>query len=215
MTSFRLPMYATTPIASIRRAPRAQTIRSPNLERRCRTGTSEPVTDSARPSSISIRATPMWGIRCWGSFWRHRLSKRRMAGGVVVGSAFQSGSRVRTAAMPSETVSPGSKAWRLVNISNSTHPNAHTSVRRSTGLPRACSGLMYAAVPRMTPAYVARMLSVGDIVRDDAVASRSSIFARPKSSTFTVPSGPTLMFAGFRSRWMTPFSCAASSASAI
>ena len=42
-----------------------------------------------------------------------------------------------------------------------------------------------------------------------------SAFARPKSSTFTVPSGRTLMFAGFRSRWMMPCSCAASSASAI
>ena len=40
-------------------------------------------------------------------------------------------------------------------------------------------------------------------------------FASPKSSTFTTPSGVTLMLAGFRSRWMMPFSCAASSASAI
>ena len=33
-------------------------------------------------------------------------------------------------------------------------------------------------------------------------------FARPKSSTFTLPSGVIFTFAGFRSRWMTPFSCA-------
>ena len=39
--------------------------------------------------------------------------------------------------------------------------------------------------------------------------------ARPKSSTFTVPSGVTLMLAGFRSRWMMPRSCAYSMASAI
>ena len=39
--------------------------------------------------------------------------------------------------------------------------------------------------------------------------------ASPKSSTFTVPSSRTLMFAGFRSRWMIPCSCAASRASAI
>ena len=32
----------------------------------------------------------------------------------------------------------------------------------------------------------------------------SSAFASPKSSTFTVPSGRTLMLAGFRSRWMMP-----------
>jgi hypothetical protein len=31
--------------------------------------------------------------------------------------------------------------------------------------------------------------------------------ARPKSSTFTVPSGVSLMFAGFKSRWMIPRSC--------
>ena len=43
----------------------------------------------------------------------------------------------------------------------------------------------------------------------------SNAFASPKSSTFTVPSGRTLMLAGLRSRWMIPCSCAASSASAI
>jgi hypothetical protein len=36
-----------------------------------------------------------------------------------------------------------------------------------------------------------------------------------KSSTFTRSSRVTLMFAGFRSRWTIPFSCAASSASTI
>ena len=47
-------------------------------------------------------------------------------------------------------------------------------------------------------------------------ASTGSIaFARPKSSTFTVPPSRTLMFAGLRSRWTMPRSCAASSASAI
>ena len=39
--------------------------------------------------------------------------------------------------------------------------------------------------------------------------------ASPKSSTFTVPSPRTLTFAGFKSRWTIPSSCAASSASAI
>ena len=44
-------------------------------------------------------------------------------------------------------------------------------------------------------------------------ARRGSIaFASPKSSTLTVPSARTLMFAGLRSRWMMPCSCAASSA---
>ena len=59
---------------------------------------------------------------------------------------------------------------------------------------------MYAAVPRITLAYVARTLSVGDIVSDVADASRSNIFASPKSKTFTCPVGATLMFVGLRSQ---------------
>jgi hypothetical protein len=31
----------------------------------------------------------------------------------------------------------------------------------------------------------------------------------PKSTIFAVPPGPTTMFSGLRSRWMTPASCAA------
>ena len=53
------------------------------------------------------------------------------------------------------------------------------------------------------------------VLRRRARSAGSSAFARPKSSTFTVPSARTLMFAGLRSRWMMPCSCAASSASAI
>ena len=47
--------------------------------------------------------------------------------------------------------------------SYSTQPNAQISVRLSTALPRACSGLMYAGVPRITPCIVAAMLSVGEL----------------------------------------------------
>ena len=78
---------------------------------------------------------------------------------------------------------------------------------------------MYAAVPRIIPACViAGVVIVGDLrarSTDDRAPCGSIAFARPKSSTFTVPSARTLMFAGFRSRWMMPCSCAASSASAI
>ena len=60
------------------------------------------------------------------------------------------------------------------------------------------------------------MLSVGESAIARRVAPVVSIaFANPKSSTLTLPSGVTLTFAGLRSRWMMPFSCAASSASAI
>src|SRR4029453_12369918 len=74
---------------------------------------------------------------------------------------------------------------------------------------------MYAAVPRISPACVAIMLSVGEWEELPDVFSFSITFARPKSSTFTWPSGAIFTFAGFRSRCTTPFSCAAPSASAI
>ena len=76
---------------------------------------------------------------------------------------------------------------------------------------------MYAAVPRIIPAWViAGLAKVGELVALALELATGSIaFARPKSSTFTVPSGRTLTFAGFRSRWTMPSSCAASSAEAI
>ena len=76
---------------------------------------------------------------------------------------------------------------------------------------------MYAAVPRIIPACViAGVVIVGDCdTLGDATPVGSIAFANPKSSTFTVPSSRTLMFAGFKSRWMMPCSCAASRASAI
>ena len=62
---------------------------------------------------------------------------------------------------------------------------------------------------------MAGVVIVGDRDTPGDDAGGSIAFARPKSSTFTVPSGRTLIFAGFRSRWMIPCSCAASRASAI
>jgi hypothetical protein len=76
---------------------------------------------------------------------------------------------------------------------------------------------MYAAVPKIIPAWViAGVVIVGDSdALGDELPAGSMAFARPKSSTLTVPSLRTLMFAGFRSRWMIPCSCASSSASRI
>ena len=76
------------------------------------------------------------------------------------------------------------------------------SLRLSAGRPLACSGLMYAAVPRIIPACViAGVVIVGDIdALGNAPDAGSIALAKPKSSTFTVPSSRTLMFAGFRSR---------------
>ncbi len=67
------------------------------------------------------------------------------------------------------------------------------------------------------PIWVAWAVNVGEFAAP-AVApapSGADALARPKSSTFTVPSARTLMFAGLRSRWTMPCSCAASRASAI
>ena len=53
----------------------------------------------------------------------------------------------------------------------------------------------------MIPACVACIEMVGEFIAFALDALVGSIaFASPKSSTFTVPSGRTLMFAGFRSR---------------
>ena len=60
--------------------------------------------------------------------------------------AVQSGSDSSTLTRQSVAVSPANAARRAIS-SYRTQPNDQMSVRRSSGLPRACSGLMYAAVP--------------------------------------------------------------------
>ena len=87
-----------------------------------------------------------------------------------------------------------------MSISYSTTPKAQMSARLSTRLPRACSGAMYAAVPRITPCIVAAMVSVGELLMSSLAASSSNAFANPKSRTLTLPSGVTFTLAGFRSR---------------
>ena len=55
---------------------------------------------------------------------------------------------------------------RPASISYSTTPNAQMSARLSTGLPFACSGAMYAAVPRIIPSCViAGVVSVGELAQ--------------------------------------------------
>ena len=57
------------------------------------------------------------------------------------GRRSQSGSLSRMPAIVSETVSPRNAVF-AVKASYKMHPNAQMSVRLSTALPRACSGLM-------------------------------------------------------------------------
>ncbi len=56
---------------------------------------------------------------------------------------------------------PGlSNGARPASSSNSTHPNAQMSVRRSTSSPRVCSGLMCPTVPITTPGAVSAPIVV-------------------------------------------------------
>ena len=101
--------------------------------------------------------------------------------------------------MTSVADSPLNSRWP-VSISWTTTPKAQISARLSTGLPRACSGLMYAAVPNSSPRAVCTgVVIVGEFARSPAGIVAIS-FARPKSSTLTTPSSRTLMLAGFKSR---------------
>ena len=132
-------------------------------------------------SSISNRASAASDSRRLRSFSRQRRNRRRMAGCVVGASAFQSGSVFSTDASVSETVAPSNRRFP-VSISHSTTPKPHKSARLSAVVPRACSGDMYAAVPRIMPACViAGVVSVGDI---EALALHQLHYERGDATAF-------------------------------
>ena len=161
---------------------------------------------AVRPSitfSIAMRASPMDCNRWRGSLFKQRRISCWISFGTLAGSKDQSGSPRITAARVSETVSP-LKAIFPVSISNATAPNDQISARRSTVFPRACSGDIYAAVPRINPALVAAAVSVGELEISVGLVSSESALAKPKSRTLTVPSGLILIFAGFKSRCTIP-----------
>lgn len=83
------------------------------------------------------------------------------------------------------------KSLRPVSSSWSTTEEEKTSARRSTGLPRRCSGAMYEGLPLSTPTAVSG-------------ASRSLVMAIPKSRIFTRPSKVRIRFWGLTSRCTTP-----------
>ena len=118
------------------------------------------VTVISNAPSMARRTSPMSRTRCLGSFCRQPRRNVVSSGGVSVGSAPQFGSRCSTLDKVSETSSP-SKTLLPVSISKSTTPNAQTSARLSAVFPRACSGDIYAAVPMITPIWVAAAVSVG------------------------------------------------------
>ena len=108
--------------------------------------------------SRTIRASPISRNRFLTFRSRHRRSRPRIERGASAGSLSNSSGNRSTSASVCEIVSASNR--RLpVSSSHSTTPNDQTSARLSTGLPAACSGLMYAAVPKITPAFVAAMLA--------------------------------------------------------
>ena len=92
-------------------------------------------------SESKKRATAMSPIRARRSFSRHRWTSVTTGDGTSAGKAVHSGVDFTTDAIVSAMPSPGNARAR-VSISYSTAPKAHTSVRLSTGWPRACSGDM-------------------------------------------------------------------------
>jgi hypothetical protein len=91
---------------------------------------------------------------CWGVFAQAALDRatepRRSIGGrrIPVGILDDDGGHGVAGGFAAR------EQRRPVSNSNSTTPKAQISARSSTGLPRACSGDMYAAVPRIMPACV-------------------------------------------------------------
>ena len=124
-----------------------------------------------------------------GSFSRQRRSSRESGGGRSHGQRLHLGSSFSTFASVIETSSP-SNARRPVSISYSTTPNAQMSARRSTGL---AARLLRRHVGGRAEdhAHLRRVSRERRGVHQVGRARRRpdpSALARPKSSTFTVPS---------------------------
>ena len=75
---------------------------------------------------------------------------------------------------------------RPVTASYMQAPSENTSARPSSSRPWYCSGDMYANLPLSMPASVFRRCEAA--------------LATPKSSSFTLPSKPTMMLSGVTSR---------------
>jgi hypothetical protein len=89
------------------------------------------------------------------------------------------------------------KGRRFANSSYSTNPNEKISPRASTFRPDACSGDIYATVPRIVPGFVVpavRVAPTGSV--DSAVSSN---FANPKSASFAYLFFETRTFSGLMS----------------
>ena len=168
---------------------------------------------SVRAARISIRASPMSRRRSPLSFCKHRRRSSWILAGILPGNAFQSGSRSTILAIVSVTVSP-MNAGLPVSASYQQHPNAQMSVRLSTLFPRAARG-SYKVPCRGSPPRP--FLSISSVIgRGRLRRCRCRMPWRARSREASASRfGDTMMLGGLRSRWMTSFSCAASSPRAI
>ena len=155
-------------------------------------------------TSISSRATSRrsGGARV-RSFSRQRRSSRRTLVGRHVRQRVQSGSsaawRDGVGSAPPLECARGPSASRRARSRRPTGPCAHPPAGRAPARGHVRGGAENDARRR-----VARAVIVGDCAGSSPAARAappaSTSFARPKSSTFTVPSGRTLTLAGLRSR---------------
>ena len=142
----------------------------------------------------------------------------RRGGGVPAGRAFQSGSRPqhRREDVAHRLAREQPPAGEHLVEQDAEGPDVGALV---DGLAPGLLGRHVGGRAEDDPGGGSRVREVGDWDRsaDDVTpaASPPHALARPKSRTLTLPSGVTLTFAGLRSRWTMPFSCASSRASAI
>ena len=152
--------------------------------------------------------------RRFASFSRHCRNRSANLRGRSAGSACQSGSCSSTAAMVSrqrlalERALSGEQLVQEASEGPDVRPliDLHALAPAPDSCTREC--------PRSAPPTVPEPVSVAGSERCGFASVPQIAFARPKSNTLTLPCGVTLTLAGFRSRWMIPCSCAASSASA-
>ena len=162
--------------------------------RRCAVATGDSGNGSAIASSSSSRASPMSRSRRLGSFSRQRRSSARTRGGVSAGSAVQSGSVLRIAA------TRRSRSRRRRTSAARQHLEQHAAERPDVGalvdrlaarlLRDSCRRRCRGSRPRRSRATSASATST--VQPDRRASADSSVFARPKSSTFTVPSARDL-----------------------
>ena len=135
---------------------------------------------------MNARSRADWK-RSDGDFSRQRLTIRSSAEGTPgLMSAIAGVSSLRVAV----NVSAGESRQngrRPVSISKRTMPSENTSDRGSVTDPDSCSGDMYPRLPINMPAPVIAPACVSPLVKTDRWSD--AIFASPKSSSFTRPSG--------------------------